>query len=210
MGCSSSRTEAGPTAQQVQPMDLQKGTAGQKQASPPAVDAPAPVDEPAAAGATDEGQEAPDAVAQPAPVAQPGAKFAEPPPEPVGVPEPQDEPEIKRKRDPKHVFEIKFKKRPLGVVLTSARNGKSAYVTQTAPWKNKAVKKKKLPHKSKLLKVNDLDVENDKIDKITQLILQDMRNPPLVLTFCHPKGLDPDEIPDPNPKEDFTRQKADS
>jgi len=108
-------------------------------------------------------------------------------------------------RDPKHVFTIKFKNKPLGIVLTSDAGGRSAYVTQVNGKKNKAVKKNRLPLKSKLLKLNGKDVELDQIDDITAVIVESMKNFPLELTFCHPDGLNENEVPDPSPTSDYTK-----
>jgi len=195
--CSSTR-EADPTKVPM-PMDLQ--AARQQQATPSNQDPPPePVIEPKAvvqppqpaydAGGQTGGEPS---ASHPATETHASSTTAPPP---------------KRERDKKYLFDVKFKKRPLGIVLTSARNGRCAYVTQTSPKKQK--KAKKIPIKSKLLKVNDADIENEKIDAITQRILRDMRNPPLVLSFCKPEGLGEDEFPDPNPREDFTKQRADN
>lgn len=105
-------------------------------------------------------------------------------------------------RDPKYIFDIKLKKRPLGIVLTSSMNGTCAYVTKVRKKKNKSIRKGKLPKNSKLLKVNGTNIEMDDINKITELILKDLKRLPLTLTFCHPDGLRDDEIPDPNPTVD--------
>merc|ERR1719245_1552163 len=117
-------------------------------------------------------------------------------------PEPEFVPREPRQRDPKHIFTVKFKKRPLGVILTSAPDGTCAYVTKTYPKKNKAVKPKKLPIGSKLLSVNGDACEEDKIDDITDRIMP--LDPPIELTFCHPDGLEKDEYPDPEPKDAVT------
>merc|ERR1719192_2274918 len=103
-------------------------------------------------------------------------------------------PETQVERDAKHLFTIKFKKKPLGVILTSQPDGKGAYVTKVDKKANKAVKKNKLPLKSKLLKVNDSDVELQYIDDITELIVESLKKLPMTLTFCHPEGLNKDEF----------------
>lgn len=103
-------------------------------------------------------------------------------------------------RDPKHVFVINFTKLPLGIIITSQINGTCAYVTTTDEEKNEAVKK--LPLNSKLLQVNDQDVEMEKIKTITRLIIKYAKTLPLRLTFCHPSGLLSSEFPDPNPIRD--------
>jgi len=108
-------------------------------------------------------------------------------------------------RDSKHVFSIIFKKKPLGIVLTSAIDGTSAYVTEVDGKKNKAVKNYKLPLNSKLLKLNGKDVELDQIDDITEAIVESMKSMPLELTFCHPDGVNDNEFPDPNPVSDYTK-----
>jgi len=115
-------------------------------------------------------------------------------------------PPVVRERDPKHVFTVTLKKRPLGIVLTSEPDGSAAYVTATNGKKSKPVKGKKLPLNSKLLKVNGVHVENEQITSITDIIRQGAKNLPLDLTFCHPDGLDEEEHADPNPKDDFTKQ----
>jgi len=117
---------------------------------------------------------------------------------PVGVPEDGITPPAIN-RNSKHIFEIVFEKKPIGVSLTSARDGRCAYVTQANGTKNKAVKSNRLPVKSKLLLVNRRNVEMATIDKTTRLILESMDDMPLKLTFCHPDGLGSDEIADPNP-----------
>jgi len=125
-----------------------------------------------------------------------------------GEPELKEDPPQKQlpiARDSKHVFSIKFKKKPLGIVLTSATDGTSAYVTEVNRKKNKAVKNYNLPLNSKLLKLNGKDVELDQIDDITEVIVESMNNMPLELTFCHPDGLNENEIPDPHPKSDYTK-----
>jgi len=108
-------------------------------------------------------------------------------------------------RDPKHVFSIKFKKKPLGIVLTSANDGTSGYVTEVNGKKNKAVKNDKLPLNSKLLKLNGKDIELHQIDDITEVMVESMNSMPLELTFCHPDGLTANEVPDPNPTDDYTK-----
>jgi len=110
-------------------------------------------------------------------------------------------------RDPRHIFDIIFKKKPLGIIFTSAENGKCAYVTQLKGKKNKAIRKGKLPVNSKLLKVNGETIELEYMDKITRLIVKELEKLPLTLTFCHPDGLRPDEKPDPKPKMDYTAKK---
>jgi len=121
-------------------------------------------------------------------------------------PEMKKAPPVIRPRDPKHIFEVTLKKRPLGIVLTSEPDGQAAYVTSTDGKKSKAVKGKKLPLNSKLLKVNGVHVENEQIISITDSIRQGAKDLPLVLTFCHPDGLDEDEHADPDPKDDFTKR----
>jgi len=119
---------------------------------------------------------------------------------PEGVPE--DEPPVAQRKS-EHIFEIVFLKKPLGVVLTSGRDGRCAYVTRANGTKNKAVKRNKLPVKSKLLLVNRRHVEMATIDKITRLILENLDNMPLKLTFCHPDGLNDDELADPDPQKEL-------
>jgi len=102
-------------------------------------------------------------------------------------------------RDPQHVFVIMFTELPFGMILTSQIDGTCAYVTATDEEKNKAVKK--LPINSKLLQVNDQDVEMEEIPIITRLIIKNAKTLPLRLTFCHPSGLLGSEFPDPNPKD---------
>lgn len=118
------------------------------------------------------------------------------------------EPEMKKEalslqpieRDPKYIFSIKFKKKPFGIVLTSAEDGNGAYVTEVDGKLNKAVKNNKLPLNSKLLKVNDKEMEFYIFDDITASIIGCMaRSDAVVITFCHPDGLNEDEFPDPSP-----------
>lgn len=97
-------------------------------------------------------------------------------------------------RDPKWVFSIKFEKEPLGIILTSTDEGTCAYVTEINVSKNEALKNNKLPLKSKLLKLDDRDVEFDQFDDITDSVIE--ATFPIVLTFCHPKGLNKHECPD--------------
>lgn len=129
---------------------------------------------------------------------------------PVPAPPPEPVPKARAPRNPKHVFKIKFKNpKPLGMAITSESNGLCAYVTKTDPKQNKTIKKKKLPLKSKLLKVNGVNVENEKINQITELIRAEMNSStPLVLTFCHPDGLEPDEYPDPSPVAEFSERQS--
>jgi len=123
---------------------------------------------------------------------------------PDGVPEEESTPPAAQRKS-KHIFEIVFLKKPLGVVLTSGCDGRCAYVTLANGTKNKAVKRNRLPVKSKLLLVNRRNVEMATIDKITRLILENLDNMPLKLTFCHPDGLNDDEIADPDPQGEIGR-----
>jgi len=95
-----------------------------------------------------------------------------------------------RKRDPKHLFMIILRALPTGFVLTPAIGGSGAYVTK------KAVRWENIPLNSKLLKVNDRDVEKFLIDDIQDII--DNSALPFNLTFCEPEGLDKEEFADPN------------
>jgi len=108
-------------------------------------------------------------------------------------------PEEPAERDPQHIFTITFKKKPLGISLTSSIKGFCAYVSEVNGKKNKAVKKNKLPLKSKLLKVNGKDVEMDKLDDIVAAMNEGLKKLPMELTFCHPDGLVAEETADPNP-----------
>jgi len=108
-------------------------------------------------------------------------------------------PEVSAERDPQHIFTIKFKKKPLGISLTSSIKGFCAYVSQVNGKKNKAVKKNKLPLKSKLLKVNGKDIEMDKLDNIIVAMVEGLKKLPMELTFRHPDGLGKGETADPNP-----------
>jgi len=102
----------------------------------------------------------------------------------------EKETSITRERDPKHFFMIIVRTRPFGFVLAPAIGGSEAYVTE------KAVRWANLPVNSKLLKVNDQDVEKYLIDDIQDLINNAVL--PLNLTFCEPEGLYMDEFADPN------------
>jgi len=104
-------------------------------------------------------------------------------------------------RDLNYVFSIKFKTKPLGMIITSSEDGTCAYVTHVDGKINKAVDNNKLPLNSKLLKVNDKEVELDSFEATTSLIIDCMWTLPLVLTFCHPDGLNVRERPDPSPKD---------
>jgi len=110
-------------------------------------------------------------------------------------------PEEPVERDPQHIFTIKFKKKPLGIALTSSIKGYCAYVSDVNGKKNRAVKKNKLPLKSKLLKVNGKDIEMNKLDDITKEIVEGLKKLPMELTFCHPDGLGEEETADPNQTE---------
>merc|ERR1719320_87389 len=115
------------------------------------------------------------------------------------------QPPIKpRVRDLKHIFEITFSKIPLGVIFTSSFYGTCAYVTGT-DGENDEVTDDNLPKDSKLLKINDCDVEWQTLDKTAQLLNKLMDDLPITMTFCHPNGLDEDERQDPDPKHDYTR-----
>jgi len=111
----------------------------------------------------------------------------------------------RRVRDEKHIFKITFTKIPLGVVCTSSIYGISTYVTET-DGKNDEVTDENLPKGSKLLKINDVDVEFLSLDQTTGLLIKLMNNLPIIMTFCHPDGLDKDELQDPNPKNDYTKE----
>jgi len=109
-------------------------------------------------------------------------------------------------RDVKHIFDITFEKTPLGIVLTSSLDGSCAYVTNINEQKNEALNNGKLPKNSKLLRVNDEDVEFEKIYTILNVVTRDVKTLPLKLTFCHPDGLGDDEIPDPCPGRDYNKE----
>jgi len=121
-----------------------------------------------------------------------------------GTPECSDEnsrePCKPRVRDPKHVFDITFTKSPLGVKFTSSRSGRCVYVTETDGKVNQAVNDSKLPKDSKLLKINNIDVESQAINDTVSLIRKEIKILPMTMTFCHPDGLDEDECQDPHPK----------
>jgi len=108
-------------------------------------------------------------------------------------------------RDPGYIFTIQFKMAPLGFALTSARDGSCGYITEVYGEKNEAVKNNKLPLGSKLLKVNQTDVEWKSIDDITESIIEGIENLPVIMTFCNPDGLNNEEIPDPTPKDILTQ-----
>jgi len=114
-----------------------------------------------------------------------------------GAPGEPEEEKGPGKRNPDHIFTITLKTRPFGVILTSNVDGICAYVTSTNPESNSAVET--LPLKSKLLKVNDTEVELDDFASITSLIIEKSKELPLVLTFCHPDGLAAGEEADPDP-----------
>jgi len=97
---------------------------------------------------------------------------------------------ITRERDTNRLFMIILRTRPSGFFLTPGIGGSAAYVTK------KAVRWDNIPLNSKLLKVNDRDVEKFLIHDILDLI----NNAPLPvnLTFCEPEGLYKDEFADPD------------
>jgi len=106
-------------------------------------------------------------------------------------------------RDKDDLIVLSFNRRPLGLVFTSAEDGTQAYVTRTAPNQNPMVKNPRLSF-SKLLRINDEDVEEETIDKITNKILCALTLPPLKLTFCAASGLQSHEVPDTAPKPELT------
>merc|ERR1719193_1011556 len=99
-------------------------------------------------------------------------------------------------RDPKFVFSITFETKPLGMDITSSEYGTCAYVTHVDGKKNKALENNTLPLYSKLIRVNGKGVENDKFQDTLDLIQDRLKDLPLILTFCHPDGLNADERPD--------------
>jgi len=101
-------------------------------------------------------------------------------------------------REPKHIFSMTFKKKPLGLELTSDVAGRCAYVTELDRKVSKDIRKN-LPLNSKLLMVNGVDVELEHIDYITEMIVKNSKILPMKLTFCRPSGLIDDEVADPNP-----------
>jgi len=109
-----------------------------------------------------------------------------------------------RVRDQKHIFEITFSRIPLGVIFTSSNDGRSTYVTGT-DGNNDEVTDKNLPKNSKLLKVNDVDVELQTLEETTELLNKLMKELPITMTFCHPDGLEEDERQDPDPMFDYTK-----
>jgi len=109
-----------------------------------------------------------------------------------------------RVRDQKHIFEITFSRIPLGVILTSSIDGTSTYVTGT-DGNNDEVTDKNLPKDSKVLKVNDVDVELQTLEETSELLNKVMKELPFTMTFCHPDGLDEDERQDPDPMLDYTK-----
>jgi len=103
-------------------------------------------------------------------------------------------------RDPKYTIAVKFERKRLGLKLASSFSGQDAYVTSLNLLKNKNLKHANLPLNSKLLKVGKRNVEGESIDMITKIIVQETKSLPLVLTFCHPDGLESHEFPDPHPE----------
>jgi len=110
---------------------------------------------------------------------------------------------IKRKEE--DIIVLQFKSRPLGFVLTSARNGYQAFVTKTAPKQNPVVGHGRLKF-AKLLKINERDVEYEPIEEITKEILRAITIPPMTLTFCAPDGLKPYEVPDDEVQKHITTE----
>jgi len=109
---------------------------------------------------------------------------------------------VRKKED---IIVLQFKRRPLGFVLTSARNGYQAFVTKTAPKQNPVVDHGRLKF-AKLLKINERDVEYEPIEEITKEILQAISIPPMTLTFCAPDGLRPYEVPDDDVQQHITTE----
>jgi len=105
-------------------------------------------------------------------------------------------PSMPIKRDPKHIISIVFKTQPLGINFTSSVDGTSAYVTKVVEESNEAIKDSKLPLDSKVLTINGTDVELSEFDDIIKLLVNGLNTLPLELTFCHPDGLDQNEVPD--------------
>jgi len=103
-------------------------------------------------------------------------------------------------RDPKYTIAVKFERKRLGLKLASSVSGQDAYVTSLNVVKNRQLKHANLPVNSKLLKVGERAVEGESIDMITKIIVQKTKSLPLVLTFCHPDGLESHEFPDPHPE----------
>jgi len=117
--------------------------------------------------------------------------------------EPSDDDWMERRsimRDPKYTIAVKFEKKRLGLKLASSVDGQDAYVTSLNLVKNRKLKDANLPVNSKLLKVGQRSVEGESIDMITKIIVQKTKSLPLVLTFCHPDGLESHEFPDPHPE----------
>jgi len=104
--------------------------------------------------------------------------------------------EVHIQRDPKYIFSITFETKPLGMDITSSEYGTCAYVTNVDEKKNKALENTKLPLNSKVIRVNGKGVEHDKFEDTLYLIKDCLGNLPLILTFCHPDGLNVDERPD--------------
>jgi len=102
---------------------------------------------------------------------------------------------ITRKRKEEDIIVLQFHKEPLGFALTSAKDGRQAFVTQTAPRQNPEVCHGRLKF-AKLLKVNKRYVEYEPIAEIINEILRAMKVPPMKLTFCAPDGLKHYEVPD--------------
>jgi len=109
-------------------------------------------------------------------------------------------------RDPKFIFSIKFETSPLGIVVASDEDGNCAYVTRVNGEKNKAIENNVLPLNSKLLKVNDKEVELYKFEDATGAIKECLETLPLVLTFCHPDGLKENERSDETMHDDNSEQ----
>jgi hypothetical protein len=99
-----------------------------------------------------------------------------------------------RKRDERYIFDITFNTRPLGIVVKSSSNGTCAYVTDRNVEENRAVEN--LPIKSKVLRVNGVDVEMLHINEITAIVSNESKMP-LKISFCHPDGLSKSEASDP-------------
>lgn len=97
-----------------------------------------------------------------------------------------------RVRKPKYMYYVTFNSRPLNIELTSSRQ-KDAYVTglkDNCPLVNA---EKVLAINSKIIKVNNINVEGLEMSEIAKHLAR--VELPLRLQLIRPEGLEEDEVP---------------
>jgi len=103
-------------------------------------------------------------------------------------------------REEEHIFNIAFTQPQLGIVLNSDIDSNCAYITDVDEEVNPMLKNVDMEMNSKVLRVNEVDVEMLTFSKILACIVAGKENIPLTITFCRPGGLGEGEVPDLNPK----------